>query len=484
MKVTIETLMKKSGVAFGTSGARGRVEEMTSPLCHAYTTGFLKYLEQIGACGNSGAVAVGGDLRPSTARIMRAVVQAILDAGLQPIYCGCVPSPALALYGLEQKIPSIMVTGSHIPADRNGIKFNTPNGEILKRDEMGIRQQEVNIPSEEKAETPSLPPENPAAREVYLQRFLRAFPADCLKGKRLGFYQHSAVGRELIPEIFSALGAEVELLGFSETFIPVDTEAIRPEDTQLAKKWAQTGHFDALLSTDGDSDRPLLSDEHGNWMRGDVLGILAAKYLGAKSVHVPVNSNTALEKSGWFSEVSRTRIGSPFVIASMIQAEKAGKSGVVGYEANGGFLTQTSFELEGSTLAPLPTRDAVLPVLATLLLSIREEKTLSQLLETLPARFTTSDRIQHFPPEESQKILRQLAGKEEIESFFGTVLGSLQSINETDGLRMTFSSSEILHLRPSGNAPEFRCYAEADSSERAEEILQTALQIIKKMETT
>jgi len=36
-----------------------------------------------------------------------------------------------------------------------------------------------------------------------------------------------------------------------------------------------------------------------------------------------------------------------------------------------------------------------------------------------------------------------------------------------DGLRITFANGEIVHLRPSGNAPELRCYAEADNQERA-----------------
>jgi phosphomannomutase len=39
-----------------------------------------------------------------------------------------------------------MVTGSHIPDDRNGIKFNLPTGEILKRDEEGIRAQPLQVP--------------------------------------------------------------------------------------------------------------------------------------------------------------------------------------------------------------------------------------------------------------------------------------------------------------------------------------------------
>jgi hypothetical protein len=47
---------------------------------------------------------------------------------LSAVNCGFIPSPAVALYGITREIPSIMVTGSHIPDDRNGIKFNQCNG--------------------------------------------------------------------------------------------------------------------------------------------------------------------------------------------------------------------------------------------------------------------------------------------------------------------------------------------------------------------
>ncbi|MCE5361343.1 MAG: phosphomannomutase, partial [Acidithiobacillus sp.] len=46
----------------------------------------------------------------------------------------------------------------------------------------------------------------------------------------------------------------------------------------------------------------------------------------------------------------------------------------------------------------------------------------------------------------------------------------------TDGVRMRSAADEILHLRPSGNAPELRCYVEAASAERAEQLLQAAMQ--------
>ena len=463
MGIKINDLMVKSGVKFGTSGARGLAVEMTDPVCYAYTKGFLQYLEATGELKNvdgaSSSVAIAGDLRPSTPRIMGAVAKAVSDMGYNPVNCGFIPSPAVALYGIVNTCPAIMVTGSHIPDDRNGIKFNKCTGEILKYDEEQIREQVVE--TDDAIFTGggfALPEENIDARIDYVNRYLRAFPEECLNGKKIGIYQHSAVGRDLLIEIFSGLGADVTPLGFSKTFIPVDTEAIREEDCRLAKEWADENHFDTIISTDGDSDRPLISDENGTWLRGDVAGILAAKYLGADSVSTPVSCNTALEKCGWFKDIRRTKIGSPFVVASMIEASFAGNKGVVGYEANGGFLTNSDFPINGKELRALPTRDAVLPVLSIILLSIKERKPISALLAEVPQRFTASDRIQNFPTEESRKILEQFKEVSAIEDAFGDAFGKVESVDRTDGLRVTFQSLEVLHMRPSGNAPEFRCY--------------------------
>ena len=488
MVVRISELMTQTGVGFGTSGARGLASEMTDRVCYAYTRGFLQYLEDAGELKQKGLeVAIAGDLRLSTERIMAAVARAAADMGYAPLNCGRIPSPGVALYGLENSVPAIMVTGSHIPADRNGIKFNKPTGEILKSDESGITSQLVDFPESLFSADGSFSDPvvwadpNPAIGAAYVQRYLDVFPADCLAGKKIGLYQHSAVGREALVNLFQGLGAEVSPLGFSDIFIPVDTEAIRDEDVALARTWSSEHGFDAILSTDGDSDRPLISDEKGEWLRGDIAGILASTYLNADSVSTPVSCNTALEKCGTFGDIRRTRIGSPFVIASMIEADAAGQKRIVGYEANGGFLTNSPFPVFGNVLRALPTRDAVLPVLAILLLSIQQNKAISQLVNELPERYTLSDRIQQFPTEESQKILRQLSDEAAIESVFGETFGPVQSVDRTDGVRITFASGDILHLRPSGNAPEFRCYAEASTPDQVHDLLQKGMKLLNQM---
>lgn len=495
MQISIRELMAGSGVAFGTSGARGLATAMTDLVCYTYTTGFLQYLESLGELKREGeSVAVAGDFRPSTGRVMAAVCRAAEDRGYVAINCGRIPSPAVALFGLEHGIPAIMVTGSHIPDDRNGIKFNKVTGEVLKSDEQGMAGQVVTLNDRlfDAAGWFVNPGDTsrtiaPAAGNNYVARYLDVFAADSLRGLRVGVYQHSAVARDVLVKILSGLGATVTPLGRSERFIPVDTEAIRPEDVSLAREWAAGGKFDALVSADGDSDRPLVSDEHGEWLRGDVAGILCARFLGADSVSTPVSCNTAVEKCGWFADVRRTRIGSPYVIASMLEAGRAGAKTVVGYEANGGFLLNSDVTLNGRRLRALPTRDAVIVMLGILLGAQQRGMTVSQLAAGLPARFTASDRLQEFPTQKSQAILAKFSSGSDaadhaaLEHEFGALCGRVSRIDRTDGLRATFTNEEIIHLRPSGNAPEFRCYTEAASQERAAFLNGRALERLRQL---
>lgn len=477
--------MDSSGVTFGTSGARGLVSAMTDEVCYTYTRGFLQYLEREGEIQRGGRVAVAGDLRASTPRIMRAVMKAIADHGSVPVSGGRVPTPAVALYGFAQKIPSIMVTGSHIPDDRNGIKFYRPKSELLKRDEPGMKEQVVELPPDFDAKGATLPSaqrvEPSVLHEIerrYVQRYFDAFGEGALRGARIGLFEHSAVGRDLFFEVLTGLGAEVTRLGRSEAFIPVDTEAIRPEDVASAAQWASEHRFDTIVSTDGDSDRPLVSDEHGKWLRGDVAGIVTAKFLGATFVAAPVSCNTAVEKSGAFGRVVRTRIGSPYVIEAMNGALGSGEK-IVGYEANGGFLTATDFTLAGP-LPALPTRDAFLVPLAVLLSARAQRTSISRLLATLPQRFTASDRLEDFPTALSKERLGALAqgGAEAIASAF-PAFGEVADVSTVDGLRVTFVSDEVVHLRASGNAPELRCYTEAASEARALELNEEALAVLR-----
>jgi phosphomannomutase len=438
---------------------------MTDQVCYAYTSAFLSAVES-----DFSGVVLGHDLRPSSPTLAAACAAAIRNAGREVHYCGALPTPALALHAASLGLPALVVTGSHIPFDRNGIKFYRAEGEISKADEETMLKAIVKLPAE--INIAPLPAIDLTAREAYVRRYVNYYGVGALAGIRLAVYEHSSVARDVLREILEALGATVISLGRTDTFVPIDTEAVRPEDVVQARCWAAEHQFDAVLSTDGDADRPLLGDESGTWLRGDVVGILCARYLQADTVVTPVSSNTALEKSGWFKSVARTRIGSPYVIAGMAN----GKGVVVGYEANGGFLLGTDVERGGRKLSALPTRDAILPMVSLLSMARERRSRLSDLLDDLPQRFTASDRLQEFPTEHSQELLVRL----QVDTDYAAALlapasGGIVAVDTTDGFRASFANGDIVHLRPSGNAPELRCYAESDLQQQAESLCATCL---------
>lgn len=512
-------------LAFGTSGRRGLVADLTQLEVYLNARAELDYLLSLprdqGGITPGSAFYLAHDLRPSsTARVpvaggrgglMQAIHRAVRDAGLEAINLGAIPTPALAAYALARGAGSMMVTGSHIPFDRNGYKTNTAIGELMKTDEapIGVRVAAWRARLMNEAVAASafdtqgmlrdassdLPPVRPEGARSYLQRYTDFLGGDALRGLRVLVYQHSAVGRDLLVETLMALGAEVTAAGRSETFVPIDTEAI--DDATLAQLQALATaesvggkRFDALISTDGDSDRPLLvgldHDAQGTisarFFGGDLVGMVVAESLGADAVVVPISCNDAITQGRLAAVLEpRTRIGSPYVIAGMREATSRCRQRVCGWEANGGFLTATDFQREGRRLPALPTRDAFLPLFVVLAQAKARGLRVGELFDALPKRFSRAGLLREFPRARSQKILAACGGESSpspgLEHFFSSSLGfgALLGRDETDGLRLQFSNGDVAHIRPSGNAEELRLYAVADTQARADEIINLGL---------
>ncbi|EKO3653342.1 phosphomannomutase [Vibrio metschnikovii] len=475
MMVMLNTkqVIEQSGIQFGTSGARGLVTQFTPQACAAFTHAFLASLQGHFAFQQ---VAIAIDNRPSSPAMAQACIAAIESQGLEAVYYGVVPTPALAYVAMQQAIPCIMVTGSHIPFDRNGLKFYRPDGEITKADEQAIlaAQVEFTLP----ATLPALVV-NPQAAELYIERYTSLFEQDLLAGKRIGIYEHSSAGRDLYQPLFTALGAEAISLERSDEFVPIDTEAVSEADKTKARAWSQQYQLDAIFSTDGDGDRPLVADENGEWLRGDILGVLCAQAMNMQALAVPVSCNTVIESIPQFSKVSRTRIGSPYVIAEFAELAKH-YDAISGFEANGGYLLGSDVQINGKALKALPTRDAVLPFI--MLLSAAKESGIAALVEALPKRYTHSDRIQNFATEKSIAIVQTGAkNAQALSEQVGFTGLTVQAVDITDGLRITLSDNSIFHLRPSGNAPELRCYAEAHCYEQAQAIVNQVLAKVQQL---
>lgn len=454
---------------FGTSGLRGLAVDLVGNAARRYAAAFVRHLEATGQAG-SRVVYLARDNRESSPAILADCAVAIRAAGFEPVDCGVLPTPALALHAMALGGAAIMVTGSHIPADRNGLKFYVPAGEITKADEQGIAAALTDEVPQGPAEARD---EYPQAGDRYRQRYRHLLAGEALKGWRVGVFEHSSVARDLLVSFLTRAGAEVVRLARSETFIPVDTEAFSDAIFAPRRDWIAQHRLDAIVSTDGDGDRPLVIDATGEFVRGDVLGMIAARFVGVSKVVTPVTSNSAIEGVGWFTEVERTRVGSPFVIAGM---EALGQTGaVVGFEANGGTLLGSDVVIDNHTLGALPTRDAVLPILAVLAMAKGRGVSLAGLVKSLPVRAALSDRLTEVPSDRSAPFLRQLGEEPGYAARFFAPVGEVENVSAIDGVRFGLTSGDTVHYRASGNAPELRCYVEGITEGRAEELLQWGL---------
>lgn len=445
---------------FGTSGLRGLVVELTPDLVADYIRAFLA------ACPVGSGLFVARDLRESSPHIAKVVIGTARAEGIAVTDCGPVPTPALALAAMGAGSAAVMVTGSHIPADRNGLKFYVPEGEITKADEAAILAALGRTPR--KGDAASLT-ENTTAGAEWVARYVTGFGATALEGLRVGVWSHSAVSREMLSQAMRALGAEAVEVGRSDVFIPIDTEAVPDVAREAIRAWVAENGLDALVSTDGDGDRPLLADETGTVVPGDILGQITARQVGADTVVTPVTSNGGAERSGHFDRVVRTKVGSPFVIKGMEQA----KGRVAGYEANGGFLLGFDARCPGP-LPRLMTRDSLLPLVAVLVAS-KAQGGVSRLIGQEPLRVTLSDRIENIDTQRSQDMIAALVARADLREAFLQGLGlTAAEVDLRDGLRMHATGGEVVHLRPSGNAPELRIYVEAASQDSAGHLMAAA----------
>ncbi|MCU0832464.1 MAG: phosphomannomutase [Rhizobiaceae bacterium] len=462
---------------FGTSGLRGLAEELLDGTAERHTAAFLNVLLAQGVISQGAPVFLGRDMRDSSPELVGRCASAIAACGLQPVDCGVLPTPALALHAMTKNAASVMVTGSHIPADRNGIKFYRPTGEITKEDEAAII---AGVADSAALDFRPARMDRAAAEaaEAYWQRYRAIAPIDALAGWRIGVWQHSTVARDFQLRLVEHFGATAVPLFRSDSFIPVDTEAPEPADIAALAEATRTHRLDAIISADADADRPLLVDGDGRQVRGDVMGVITCRFVGATHVATPVTSNSGIDAQGL--TVSRTMVGSPFVIAAMEDALNAPASCVCGYEPNGGFLIGSDAALPGGAVLPaLMTRDSTLPLLACLLSAAAVKQSLADHVAALRLPFATGDRLKDVPTERAKTLIARLTSEAAARAAFLAGLGDTVGVDTTDGLRMALAGGATLHVRASGNAPEMRCYAEAADEAAAHALLATGLERLR-----
>ncbi len=403
---------------FGTDGVRGVVGE-------SLTVDLVERLGKAAAawCGR-GRVFVGRDTRASGPELEEAFAAGIASAGGSAVLAGVLPTPAVALLGLDL---GAVISASHNPPEYNGVKFFDRDGRKLT----DAAEEEIEALLDSPAPGGGEIDRVEVAADSYLEHVLERFGTD-LTGLRIGVDCANGAYAGLAPQAFEQLGAEVTAIGDEPdgTNINVGCGAT---DLSLLSDTVRAGRFDLGIAFDGDGDRMLAVDERGEPVDGDQILAVLALALGVEGVAVTTMTNLGfhrlMEERG--IRVIVTDVGDRYVL------EALRRDGLLLGGEQSGHLIWLDGHVTGDGL-----------VAGLLLCNALGGRTLSEAVAVMP----------RFP-----QVMRNLP-RAERGALPDELLTAVEEVNaELDG------TGRVL-VRPSGTEPVVRVLAEAETAEAAEDL--------------
>ena len=313
---------------FGTDGIRGQANRspMTADLA-------LRVGMAAGIVFRSGEhrhrVVIGKDTRLSSYMIENALTAGFLSVGMDVLLTGPIPTPGIAMLTRSMRCDlGVMISASHNPFDDNGIKLFDPNGfKLSDAVESGIEELiDVDL-SESLAEPRALGRAKriDGVQDRYIEFAKRTFPRHLsLAGMKIVIDCANGAGYKVAPAALWELGAEVISIGVTPDGFNINDGVGSTAPEALAARVIETG-ADAGVALDGDADRVVVVDEHGDLVDGDQLiatiaeSWRAAGRLSKDGVAVTLMSNLGLERflNGLGLEVFRTKVGDRYVAEAM-----------------------------------------------------------------------------------------------------------------------------------------------------------------------
>ena len=401
---------------FGTDGVRGIVGEFL-------TVDLVERLGKAAALWSGGGrVFVGRDTRASGVELEEAFARGVVAAGGSAVLAGVVPTPAVALLGLDL---GVVISASHNPPEYNGVKFFDRNGRKLSDDAEEAIEALLDAPAPGGGEVDRVG----IAADSYLAHVLERFGTD-LAGMRIAVDCANGAYSGLAPRAFEQLGAQIETIGDSPDGNNINVGC---GATNLAalQELVRGGGFDLGVAFDGDGDRMLAVDEHGNTVDGDQIVAVLALHLGVELVAVTTMANLGfhrlMEERG--VRVITTDVGDRYVLEALYR-----EGGILGGEQSGHVICLRD-HVTGDGLAS-----------ALLLCAAVRGSTLSE----------AAGAMKRYP-QVKQNVPR--AGRGPLPQ---ALLERLEQVNaELDG------EGRVL-VRPSGTEPVVRVLAEASTEAEAE----------------
>ncbi|MBQ9160787.1 MAG: phosphoglucosamine mutase [Methanobrevibacter sp.] len=444
---------------FGTFGVRRTANDVLTP----------EFASRLAACYGSqiqGTVAVGGDTRTSTPMLKEAVKAGLLSSGCDVVDLGILPTPGVQYAVRKYYDGGVMITASHNPPKYNGLKFLDEYG-IGIPDEMDLAIEKLYFDGE-----PIRAPfseigqiyHNDKVIDEYVEEAISKVDADAIRDAKLKVVVDcgSGAGCFTAPYLIQKLGCEVTTLNCqADGFFPGrDPEPIEENLQELIKVVKELG-ADIGLAHDGDADRTICIDEKGNFVLGDKTFTLVEKQMlkendGGIIVTTVATSQAIYDVAEEYNgEVIATAVGD-LLVARKLKDE----DGLFGGEENGGLIFPDF----------VYGRDAVMTVAKILEILAKEGKPLSELVSELPVYYASKMKIE-CPDDEKEFVMSSIADEIKNTTDF--------ELDLTDGVKILKEDGWVI-IRPSGTEPIFRCFAESDSQEKADEMTDWGISLIKK----
>ncbi len=438
------------GRLFGTDGVRGLANsEVTAALAMSLAEAAARVLS-VDSDGRPVAV-VGRDPRASGEFLEAAVVAGLAGAGMDVLLAGVIPTPGLAyLTAAENADLGVMISASHNSMPDNGIKFFSAGGRKLP----DVIEDAIEAILDETWDRPTGPAvgrvralDDAAAR--YVQHLLDSLTAP-LDGIRVVVDCANGAASQVAPEALRRAGAEVIAIHASPDGLNINSGCGSTHLEDLVAAVVEHG-ADAGIAHDGDADRCLAIDSHGELVDGDqIMAILALAMrdsgdLAHGTVVATVMSNLgftlAMEEAG--IDVVQTAVGDRYVLEEMLAHDY-----VLGGEQSGHIvLTRHA-----------TTGDGVLTALAVLARMAATGRSLAELASVMT----------RLP-----QVLVNIPGVDRTRLDDSGVVDVVAEVEQRLG-----STGRVL-LRPSGTEPLVRVMVEAPTAAEAETAAQQIADVVR-----
>jgi phosphoglucosamine mutase len=318
---------------FGTDGIRAVAGQSPLDAATVYAIG-LALAHSLGRTTPNPKILIGMDTRESSDWIA-ATLTAGLDAGGASVEsAGVITTPAVAFLARAHGFAAgIVISASHNPWQDNGIKLFGPDGfKLPDSTEMAIEEEIFRqLASSTAPPTQTTPPEvNEADRAEYVRFLLDSVPGLSLDNRTIVIDCANGAASSVAPQLFAGLGGEVHITHASPDGRNINERcgALYP-DVVAAEVTVQKASMG--ITFDGDADRVLFADEHGNVVNGDAVLLLASRDLQERglltndTVVATTMSNMGLEAALKRSGINMLRapVGDKYVLEQMLSTGAA-----------------------------------------------------------------------------------------------------------------------------------------------------------------